>query len=355
MGGAQVGCARSKPEVSGALIIMTLRLSPLSRRLLMKRFLLAAAALLVATTAAAQDYPARSVTMIVPYAAGGPTDTVARVLAQAMTKPLGQTVVVENRPSAGGILGPQVVKNARPDGYTILIHHIGMSTIPALYRNPGFNSLTDFEYIGLVNEVPMTIIGKPTLPAKDMKELLAYIKANKEKVNYANAGIGAASHLCGMLFMQAIQTDVTTVPYKGTGPAMNDLVGGQVDFMCDQTTSTTGQIKGGKVKVYGITSAKRVPSLPDVPTLAEQGINGGEVAIWHGLYAPKGTPKPVIDKVVASLQAALKDPALQQKYSELGAVIFPPDKQTPAALEAHLKAEIAKWAPLIQKAGVYAD
>jgi tripartite-type tricarboxylate transporter receptor subunit TctC len=314
-----------------------------------------AAALALATAATAQDYPTRAVTMIVPYAAGGPTDTVARVLAQAMTKPLGHTVVVENRPSAGGILGPQMVKAAKPDGYTLLIHHIGMATIPALYRNPGFNPLTDFEYVGLVNDVPMTIIGKPTLPAKDLKELLAYIKANKEKVNYANAGIGAASHLCGMLFMQAIQTDVTTVPYKGTGPAMNDLVGGQVDFMCDQTTSTTGQIKGGKVKVYGVTSPKRVSSLPDVPTLDEQGLKGADVGIWHGVYAPKGTPKPVMDKLVAALQAALKDPAVQQKFTELGAVTYGPDKQTPAALQQHLKAEIDKWGPIIKKAGVYAD
>jgi len=181
--------------------------------------------------AAAQDFPTRAVTMMVPYAAGGPTDTVARVLAQAMTKPLGQTVVVENRPSAGGILAPQVGKNAKPDGYTILIHRIGMATIPTLYRNAGFDPLTDFEFIGLVNEVPMTIIGKPALPAGNLKELIAYIKANKDRVSYANAGVGAASHLCGMLFMSAIQTDVLTVPYKGTGPAMNDLVGGQVDFM----------------------------------------------------------------------------------------------------------------------------
>jgi tripartite-type tricarboxylate transporter receptor subunit TctC len=322
---------------------------------MLKRLMLGTAALALATAAAAQDYPTRTVTMIVPYAAGGPTDTVARVLAQAMTKPLGQTVVVENRPSAGGILGPQMVKNAKPDGYTILIHHIGMATIPTLYRNPGFNPLTDFEYVGLVNEVPMTIIGKPTLPAKDLKELLAYIKANKEKVNYANAGIGAASHLCGMLFMQAIQTDVTTVPYKGTGPAMNDLVGGQVDFMCDQTTSTTGQIKGGKVKVYGVTSPKRVPSLPDIPTLDEQGLKGADVGIWHGVYAPKGTPKPVLDKLVAALQSALKEQGVQQKFTDLGAVTFGPERQTPPALQQHLKAEIDKWGPIIKKAGVYAD
>jgi tripartite-type tricarboxylate transporter receptor subunit TctC len=322
---------------------------------MLKRFMFGAAALVFAAAATAQDYPTRQVTMIVPYAAGGPTDTVARVLAQAMTKPLGHPVVVENRPSAGGILAPQFVKAAKPDGYQILIHHIGMATIPSLYRTPGFNPLTDFEYIGLVNEVPMTIIGKPTLPAKDLKELLAYIKANKDKVSYANAGIGAASHLCGMLFMQAIQTDVLTVPYKGTGPAMNDLVGGQVDFMCDQTTSTTGQIKGGKVKVYGVTSPKRVASLPDVPTLDEQGLKGADVAIWHGLYAPKGTPKPVIDKLVSAMQAALKDPAVQQKFTELGAVTYGADKQNPQALQQHLKAEIDKWGPLIKKAGVYAD
>jgi tripartite-type tricarboxylate transporter receptor subunit TctC len=236
-----------------------------------------------------------------------------------------------------------------------MIHLIGMSTIPTLYRNPGFNPLTDFEYIGLINEVPMTIIGKPTLPAKDLKELLAYLKANKDKVTYANAGIGAASHLCGMLFMSAIQTDILTVPYKGTGPAMNDLVGGQVDFMCDQTTSTTGQIKGGKVKVYGVTSKARVASLPDVPTLEEQGLKGAEVAIWHGLYAPKGTPKPVLDKLVAALQAALKEQAVQQKFADLGAVTFGPERQTPQALQAHLKSEIDKWSPIIKKAGVYAD
>src|SRR5687768_8928861 len=308
-----------------------------------------------ATGAAAQQYPNRNISMIVPFAAGGPTDTVSRILGQAMGKPLGQTVIVENRPSAGGVLGPEVVKNAKPDGYTILIHHIGMATTPTLYRNLRFNPLPDFEYIGLVNEVPMTVIAKPTIPAKDLKEFLTYIRANKDKVTYANAGIGAASHLCGLLFMSAIQTDVLTVPYKGTGPAMNDLVGGQVDFMCDQTTSTTGQIKGGKVKVYGITSSKRVPSLPDVPTLAEQGMSGAEVGIWHGLYAPKGTPKAVIDKLVSSMQTALKDAGVQQKFTDLGAVTFPPERQTPQALQQHLKAEIDKWAPIIKAAGTYAD
>jgi tripartite-type tricarboxylate transporter receptor subunit TctC len=322
---------------------------------MLKKLLAAGAALAFAASATAQEFPNRSITMIVPYAAGGPTDTVARVLAQAMTKPLGQTVVVENRPSAGGVLGPELVKNAKPDGYTILIHHIGMATTPTLYRQLRYNPLTDFEYIGLINEVPMTIIGKPGLPPNNLKELISYIKSNKDKVTYANAGIGAASHLCGLLFMSAVQTDVLTVPYKGTGPAMNDLIGGQVDFMCDQTTSTTGQIKGGKVKVYGITSTQRVPSLSNVPTLQEQGLKGAEVGIWHGLYAPKGTPKPVVDKLVGALQTALSDAAVQQKYTDLGAVTYPRDQQTPAALQAKLKSEIDKWAPIIKRAGQYAD
>jgi len=306
-------------------------------------------------SAYAQQYPTKSINMLVPFAAGGPTDTVARIVAQSMSKPLGETVIVENRPSAGGILAPEQVKNAKPDGYQILIHHIGMATTPTLYRQLRFNPLTDFEYIGLINEVPMTIVAKPTMAAKDLKEFLAYLKANKDKVSYANAGIGAASHLCGMLFMSAIQTDFLTVPYKGTGPAMNDLLGGQVDFMCDQTTSTSSQIKSGKVKVYGVTASERVASLPDVPTLQEQGLKGADVAIWHGLYAPKGTPKPVVDKLVAALQATLRDDSVKKRFADLGASTYSPDKATPAALQAHLKAEIDKWGPLIKKAGTYAD
>jgi len=323
--------------------------------MLKKTATLLALALASAGALAQAPYPTRNVSMLVPYAAGGPTDTVARVTAQAMGKPLGQTVVVENRPSAGGILAPEAVKNAKPDGYTILIHHIGMATTPALYRQLRFNPLTDFEYIGLINDVPMTLIARQNFPAKDFKEFLAYIKANKAKVTYANAGIGAASHLCGMLFMSAIGTDILTVPYKGTAPAMNDLLGGTVDFMCDQTTNTTNQIKAGKVKVYAVTSRQRVKSLPDVPTLDELGLKGFEVGIWHALYAPKGTPKAAIDKLVAALQEAIKDPTVNQRFADLGAAAYPADKATPAALQAHVKAEIDKWGPIIKKAGVYAD
>jgi tripartite-type tricarboxylate transporter receptor subunit TctC len=315
---------------------------------------LALGAVFVASNALAQQFPTHPVTLMVPFAPG-PTDTVARVIAQSMAKPLGQSIVVENRPSAGGILAPELVKNAKADGYTILIHHIGMATTPALYRQLRFNPLTDFEYIGLINDVPMTLIGRQNLPPKDFTELLDYIKKNKDKVSLANAGIGAASHLCGMLFMSAIQTDLLTVPYKGTGPAMNDLLGGQVDLLCDQTTNTTSQIKSGKVKAYGVTTKARVPSLPEIKTLDEQGLKGFEVSIWHALYAPKGTPKPTMDKLVAALQEGLKDPTVKQRFADLGATTYPPEKATPAILQAHLKSEIEKWTPLIKKAGVYAD
>ncbi|HUQ25671.1 MAG TPA: tripartite tricarboxylate transporter substrate-binding protein [Burkholderiales bacterium] len=307
-----------------------------------------------AAVAGAQQYPTHNVSLLVPFAPG-PTDTVARITAQSMQKSLGQAITVENRPSAGGILAPELTKNAKPDGYTILIHHIGMATTPALYRQLRFNPLTDFEYIGLINDVPMTLIGTEKLAPNNFKELLAYIKANKDKVNFANAGIGAASHLCGLLFMKAIDTDLLTVPYKGTGPAMNDLLGGQVQLLCDQTTNTTSHIKAGKVKVYGVTSAKRVESLKDVPTLQEQGLKGFEVGIWHALYAPKGTPKPVVDKLSAALQAAVKDPDVIKRFADLGATTYPPEKATPAALQAHVKAEIEKWGPIIKAAGQYAD
>src|SRR5918996_23957 len=303
----------------------------------------------------AQEYPNKVITMIVPFAAGGPTDTVARLIAAPMSKTLKQQVIVENVVGAGGTIAANRVAKSAPDGYTLLIHHIGMSTAPALYRKLPYNPTTDFEPVGLINEVPMTLVAKKDFPAKDLKELIAYVKANKDKVNYANAGLGAASHLCGMLFMSAIQTEVTTVPYSGTAPAMNDLLGGQVDFMCDQTTNTTSQIKAGKIKVYGVTTKKRVPSLPDVPTMDEAGLKGFEVSIWHALYAPKGTPKPVIDKLTKALQDALKDSNVKQRFGELGTEPVAQDRATPEAHRKHLKAETDRWGPIIKKAGVYAD
>lgn len=312
-------------------------------------------ALCASAFAHAENYPTKTITMIVPFSAGGPTDTVARLVAQSMSTTLKQTVIVENVGGAGGTIGAARVAKAAPDGYTIFLHHIGMSTAPTLYRKLSYNAINDFEPIGLVTDVPMTFIARSNFPAKDFKELLAYVKANKDKVTYANAGVGSASHLCGMLFMTAIDTELTTVPYKGTGPAMNDLLGGQVDFMCDQTTNTTSQIKSGKVKAYAVTTKKRVPSLPELPTMSEAGLPGFEIAVWHGLYAPKGTPKQAIDSLATALQTALKDATVKQRFADLGTEPVAQDQATPEALRAHLKSEIAKWAPIIKKAGVYAD
>ncbi|HEX4328560.1 MAG TPA: tripartite tricarboxylate transporter substrate-binding protein [Burkholderiales bacterium] len=315
-----------------------------------------AACALITGAAAAQGYPGgRPVTLEVPFAAGGPTDIVARQLAQAMTKPLGTTVIVDNKPGAGGTIASEFVAKAPPDGYTLLLHHIGMATSPALYRQLRFNPLTDYEYIGQVVNVPMTLVARPTFPANNMKELVAYVKANAKKVNLANAGLGAASHLCGLLFQTAIQTEVQTIPYKGTAPAMTDLQGGQVDLLCDQTTQTTQLIQTKRVKAYGATTAKRISSLPDLPTMAEQGYPQFEVVIWHGVYAPKGTPKPVVDALVKALQAAVKDPGFHSAMDKLGTVAVADADVTPEGLRNHLKAEIDKWTPIIKKAGQYAD
>ena len=326
-----------------------------------KKSFVAAAALLVSVSSmiapaqAADAFPSKVITLIVPFAAGGPTDTVARVIGQAMGTDLKQQVIIENVAGAGGTVAAARVARSAPDGYTLFIHHIGQSTAPALYRKLSYNAIDDFEPIGLVTDVPMTLVARKDFPAKDLKELIAYVKAHKDKVTLANAGLGAASHLCGTLFMSAIQTDLTTVPFKGTGPAMNDLLGGQVDIMCDQTTNTTGQIKGGKIKAYGVTSMTRVPSLPDIPTMNEAGLPNFEVVVWHGLYAPKGTPKPIIERINKALKFALKDANVRQRFAELGTEPVADNRATPEALRAHLRAEIDKWGPIIKKAGVYAD
>ncbi|MCU0949904.1 MAG: tripartite tricarboxylate transporter substrate-binding protein [Burkholderiaceae bacterium] len=315
----------------------------------------------VVAGAMAQAFPSKPVQMVVPFTAGGPTDTVGRSLAQAMSKHLGQQIVIENVGGAGGTVGAARVKNAAADGYSLLLHHIGMSTAPSLYRKLAFNPQTDFEAIGLVVDVPMTLIARSDFPAENFADFLKYAKANKAKMNLGNAGVGAASHLCGLLFMSAIDTDFTTVPFKGTADVMNALLAKQIDFTCDQTTNTTGQIqahvadKTKGVKVYGVTSAKRVATLPNVPTLQEGGLKGFEVGVWHGVYAPKGTPKPVVDRLVAALQAAAKDPEFTKRMADLGATVYAADRMTPAAHAAHLKAEIERWAPIIKKAGAYAD
>jgi tripartite-type tricarboxylate transporter receptor subunit TctC len=315
----------------------------------------AAAFGLGASSALAQDYPTRNITVVVPFAAGGPTDTVTRLVAEAMSKDLGQQVIVENVGGAGGTLGAKRVADAENDGYTLLLHHIGMATSDTLYRNLPYKTLEAFEYVGLVTEVPMTLLGKKDLEPTDLKGLIEYAKANKDTITVANAGIGAASHLCGMLFMSAIETSLVTVPYKGTGPAMTDLLGGQVDIMCDQTTNTTKQIQGGTVKAYAVTSPARLDVLPDVQTVAEGGLPNMEVAIWHGVYAPKGTDAAIVDRLSKSLQVALKDPNIAARFAELGTTPSPEADATPAALKAKLESEIGRWKPVIEAAGQYAD
>ncbi|KAA2214265.1 tripartite tricarboxylate transporter substrate-binding protein [Teichococcus oryzae] len=322
------------------------------------RLALAAAGLATMAWMPAQaqgNYPSRTITMVVPFAAGGPTDTVARLVAESMSRDLNQTVVVENVGGAGGTLGAARVAQARPDGYTVLMHHIGMATTPTLYRRLSYDPVGGFAPIGLVTEVPMTVITRKDIPAKDLKELAALIRKETTGINYANAGIGAASHLCGLLLQKAVDAPMTTVPYRGTGPAMTDLISGTVDMMCDQTTNTTEQIRAGAVKVFAVTTAERLAAMPDVPTAAEAGLPGLEVTIWHGLYAPKGTDTAIVNRLSAALQKALQDPKVGQRFADLGTTPVASDRATPAAHAAFWQNDIAKWKPVIEAAGQYAD
>jgi len=318
--------------------------------------LLAAACLGWLGTAQAQGFPdGKPITLVVPFAAGGPTDVVARLISVPMGKALNSSVIVENTVGAGGTIASQRVARSAPNGHTIYLHHMGMATAPALYRKLSFDPLKDFEYIGQVVDVPMTMLARKDFPANNLQELLTYIRANKDKVSLANAGLGAVSHLCGLLFMSTIGVDLNTIPYKGTGPAMNDLLGGQVDLLCDQTTQTVPMIKENRLKVYGVTTLKRLSALPNVPTLDEQGLKGFEVKVWHGMYAPKGTPKETIDKISAALRTAMQDPQVKQRLADLSSDVPPLEKMTPEGLRTHLEAEIKKWGPVIHKAGIYAD
>ena len=322
----------------------------------MKKLVLSLVAGLMSSVAFA--YPDKPISIIVPFAAGGPTDKVARDLAETMRKHLNnQTIVIDNVAGAGGTLGVNKAAKAAPDGYTLLVHHAGLATAPALYRTLPYKTLEDLEYLGMINDVPMTIVGRPTLPANNMAELRTWINANKGKINLANAGLGAASHLCGLLFQQAVAVDMATIPYKGTGPAMTDLMANQVDLMCDQTTNTSGQIESGKIKGFAVTTPKRLttPVLAKLPTMDESGFKGFNVTIWHGMYAPKGTPKSVLDQVSAALRAALKDPDFIKREEALGAVVINDNRVNPAEHKKFVEAEIAKWGPVIKAAGQYAD
>jgi tripartite-type tricarboxylate transporter receptor subunit TctC len=310
---------------------------------------------LAAAPAAAQEFPTKPVSLMMPYAAGGPGDTITRIIGHGLSKAMGKQFVVENVAGAGGTIGTARVAAAAPDGHSLLVMHIGHATNVSLYRNLRYDAIKDFEPIGLIADSPMAIVAKKDFAPKDLKELIAYVKANKQKVSYGHAGIGSASHLCGLLLFSAIDAAPTTIPYKGTGPAMNDLVGGQFDFMCDQSVNLLQHVRSGTIKAYAASTPKRLPVLPDLPTASEAGLPGFSVGIWFAMYAPKGTPKPVLDKLSAALSQALDDPEVKEKLGKLGGETVGPERRGPEVLRAHLKAEIDRWGPVIKKAGVFAE
>src|SRR3954471_67676 len=316
-----------------------------SMALLVLLFVSSAAAL-------AQDYPSRPITMIVPFSAGGPGDVIARILGTAMSAPLKQPFVIENVVGAGGTLGTNRVAKAAPDGYTILLMHVGQATAPALYAKLPFDPVADFAPIGLVTDVPMILVARANFPARDLKELVAYVRAQGDKVTYGNVGLGSASHLCGLMFMSAIETKLTPIYYKGGGPALNDIIAGHIDVYCDPATGPTPYIQAGAIPGFAITSKKRVSTLPNLPTSAEAGVPAFDVTTWYGLYAPRNTPKPIVDALVEALQKALKDPALVNRFAELSMSPVEQEHATPAALDAFLRSETDKWSRIIQKAGI---
>ena len=318
-------------------------------------FMLAALAAAATASEAQQAYPTRPITIVVPAAAGGPTDTVARLIADPMSRTLGQQIVVENVGGAGGTIGVGRVAKAGGDGYTLLVWHIGQSTAPSLYDNLRYDVFNDFDPIGRITDVPMTIVGKKDLAAKDIGELIAWLKEKQDQVTYAHAGIGSAAHLCGLMFMSALNIKMHAVVYRGTGPAMNDLVGGQFDMMCDQTTGTANQIKAGTIRGFAATTKTRIALLPELPTLDESGVKGFEVSAWHALWGPKGLPKEVVEKLTAALQGALQEPIVIERMAGLATVPVAQDLATPAALKAQLESEVAKWGAVIKAAGVKAN
>ncbi len=328
----------------------------------MKRLMILAVAAATVLMANAQGFPgSKPISFVVPFAAGGPTDRVARDLAQAMAKTMpGANFVVENVVGAGGTIGSTKVAKANPDGHTLLLWHIGMAATPGLYRKLQYKPLEDFEYLGMVNDVPMTLVGKPQLVANTYRDFENYIRANAGKLNLAHAGLGSASHLCGLMWQSAIKLNeaMTTIPYGGTAPAMTALMGGQVDVMCDQTTNTVAQIESGRIKAFAVTTAKPLSNhklLKDYPSLQEMGLKGFDLTIWHGLNAPKGTPAPVLKQLNDALKLALKDPEFIKKQEGLGAIIVTDKRMEPAGHKAFVAAEIAKLKPLIEAAKQFAD
>ncbi len=313
---------------------------------------IAGASIWVSHPANAQTaFPTKPITIIVPAAAGGPTDTVARLIGESMGRTLGQIILVENVGGAGGTLGMTRASKSAADGYTLAVWHIAHATAPALYDSIKYDVVNDFDHLGRITDVPMTLVSKPTLAANNVTEYVAWIRANSDKAVYGHAGIGSASHLCMLMLMKELGVQMNGIPYRGTGPAMNDLLSGQFDVMCDQTTNTTNQIKEGKIKGFAVTTKTRVSSLPDLPTLDAGAVKGFEVAAWHAMWAPKGLPQDVSDKLVAALQTALRDPKVIERFASLGTEPVPAELATPAALKAHLTAEVPRWGAVIKASG----
>jgi tripartite-type tricarboxylate transporter receptor subunit TctC len=295
------------------------------------------------------------ITLVVPFAAKGPTDTVARALAAAMVERTGYPVVVENRSGAGGTAGAAWVARASPDGLTLLVHHIGMATAPVLYRTLPYDPRQDFEPIGRIVDVPMTLVARPGFPALTLADAVRHIRRNQDTLIVAYAGLGAASHLCGLLLSGALAVDLIQVPYRGTGPALADLQSGQADLMCDQTTNTAEPLREGLIQGLAVTSPRRLAGLANLPTTAEAGLPGLELSIWHGLFAPRGTRREVVGQLALMLQAALASPAFVRRMSDLQVIVASQEQASPAGLKALLAGETARWSPILRKAGQYAD
>jgi tripartite-type tricarboxylate transporter receptor subunit TctC len=305
--------------------------------------------------ALAQAWPSRPITMVMPYAPGGPGDAITRVFAAAMQKTLGQQIVVDNPAGASGTIGTTKVARSAPDGYTLLMIHVSHATNLAMYKDLPYHPVNDFEPIGSATSGPMVVVARNGFPAKDLEEFVSYLRANGPKVSLAHAGIGSASHLCGLMLMNALNVKLNEIPYKGTGPALNDLMGGQVDVLCDQTSGTVPSVKAGRIKAYAAAGKARLASLPEVPALAEAGVQGVDINISFGLYAPKGTPRPVLEQLTAALQKAVADADVRSRLDAMGVAVVGPEQATPAALRSHLAREIDTLGGLLVKAGVKAN
>ncbi len=300
-------------------------------------------------------FPNKPIHIVIPFPPGGSTDVLGRLLGASMSNNLGQSVIVENTGGAGGTIGATKVARSPADGYTLLFHNMAHASAPALYSKLPYNPIQDFEPIGIVTEVPMILVARKNFPGNNFSDVLAYAKTNGDKLNFANAGVGATSQLCEALLKSATGSKWTSVPYKGTGPALNDLLGGQVDFICDQPASTISHIKAGNLKPIAVATKNRLKILPQVATFSESGLPGFELTVWHGLYAPKGTPKEVVDRLATSLRDTLKDPVIIERYQDMSASIATPAQATPEALQNFLKADVERWKTALKAAGIQAE